>query len=121
MAAEPAADASAPVARKDLLTARFQPGTMVSRVEIKEVTLGPRSRAPLHLHPCPVLGTVTEGTIVFQVEGKKAQRLTAGDPFYEPANVRIARFDNEGAVRAKFTALYLLGDGSQELVRIVAK
>ncbi len=116
-----AAPAAAPVARKDLLTAVLAPGTLVSRVEIKEVTLAPNVKAPLHLHPCPVTGTVTAGTIAFQIEGKPVRHLNAGDAFYEPAQVRIARFDNDGAVPAKFTAVYLIGDGSQELVRILAQ
>jgi quercetin dioxygenase-like cupin family protein len=109
------------VARKDLLTAALSPERVVARVEIKEVTLGPRLKAPLHLHPCPVVGVVTEGTIAFQIEGKPVLHLKAGDPFYEPANVRIARFDNDAAVPAKFSVFYLLGKDELELIRLLPK
>ncbi len=112
---------SAAVTRKDLLTATLAAGTTVSRVEIKDVTLAPGVTAPLHLHPCPVVGTVTEGAIAFQIEGKPVQHLKAGDAFYEPAQARIARFDNDGKSPARFTAVYLVCDGAQELVRILSK
>ncbi len=120
-AAGDAAAASAGVARKDLLTATLAAGTQVSRVEIKQVTLAPKVKAPLHLHPCPVLGTVTQGEIALQIEGKPVQHLKAGDAYYEPAHAHIARFDNEGGAAAQFTAIYMVCDGSQELVRILAK
>ena len=107
------------VARKDLLTAVVAPGKTIARVEIKEVTMGPGQRAPRHLHPCPVVGVITEGVIAFQIEGKPVRRLQAGDAFYEPANVRIARFDNAGVTRARFAACYLLGKGEDELIRLL--
>ncbi len=107
------------VSRKDLLTVHLGPGTVFDKVEIKEVTLSPGVKAPLHLHPCPVTGVVREGTISFQIDGQPVQQLKAGDAFYEPANVRVARFDNDGKAPAKFTALYLLGSCGQELVRLL--
>ncbi len=121
VAGEPAAPGSPPVTRKDLLTATLAPGTPVSSVAIQAVTLAPNMKAPLHLHPCPVFGTVTEGKIAFQIEGSPVRHLMAGDAFYEPAHVRVARFDNEGAAPAAFTAIYLLRDRAQERVRIPAK
>lgn len=116
-----AGDNAAGVARKDLLTATLASGTAISKVEIKEVTLAPNAIAPLHLHPCPVVGTVTAGTVAFQIEGKAVQYLKAGDAFYEPAQVPIARFDNDGKSPAQFTAVYLVCDSSQELVQILSK
>ncbi len=68
-----------------------------------------------------VLGTVTQGAIALQIEGKPVQHLKAGDAFYEPAQVPIARFDNDGESAAEFTAFYLVCGGSPELVRILAK
>ncbi len=108
-----------PVSRIDLLTVHLRPGTEFDKVELKEVTLSPGVKAPLHLHPCPVAGVVREGTISFQIEGQPVQRLKAGDAFYEPANVRVARFDNDGNAPAKFTAFYLLGSCGQELGRLL--
>ena len=108
-----------PVARKDLLNALIDPGRLVSRVEIQEITMAPGVKAPLHLHPCPTVGVVTEGCITYQVEGSTGQHLRAGDAFYEPLNVRVAKFDNEGECPAKFVAFYLLGMDEKETVRIL--
>ena len=109
------------VSRKDLLSAMITSGKTISQIEIKEVTMGPKVKAPLHLHPCPVVGVITEGTISFQIEGENVQYLKTGDAFYEPANVRVVRFDNDGEIPAKFAAFYLLGKGENELIRILSK
>ena len=45
----------------------------------------------------------------------------AGDAFYEPANVRVARFDNHGDTPARFAAFYLLEKDDQELIQILRK
>jgi quercetin dioxygenase-like cupin family protein len=109
------------VTRKELLTATIASEKVVSKIEIKEVTMGPKQRAPLHLHPCPVVGVVTEGTISFQIEGEAVQHLKVGDAFYEPANVRVARFDNDGETPATFVAFYLLGKDEHELIHMLSK
>lgn len=108
-----------PVSRKTLLTATVDPEKAVATVDIQEVTMGPKQKAPLHLHPCPTLGVVTEGTITFQIEGQPVQYLKAGDAFYEPAHVRVARFDNDGDKPARFVVHYLLGKDEHETVRIL--
>lgn len=110
-----------PVMRKELLQAIIASGKPVSRVEIQEVTMGPRIKAPLHLHPCPTVGVITEGTISFQIEGRAVQYLKVGDAFYEPADVRVAKFNNDGDVSAKFVVFYLLGDNEKETVSVLAK
>jgi quercetin dioxygenase-like cupin family protein len=112
---------TAPVTRKALLQAEIAPSKKVSRVEIQEVTMGPKQKAPLHLHPCPTLGVVTEGSVAFQIEGQPVQLLKAGDAFYEPANVRVARFDNAGDTPAKFVVHYLLGTNEHDTVRVLTK
>jgi len=109
------------VIRKDLLEAVLDSDKSVSNVKIQETTLQPGAKAPLHLHPCPTVGVITEGRITFQMEGKKEQYLKAGDAFYEPAGARVAKFDNEGSSPAKFTVFYLLGRGDTESVRVLDK
>ncbi len=109
------------VTRKDLLTATIAPEKSVSAIEIKEVTMGPKQKAPLHLHPCPVVGVITAGTIAFQIEGQAVQHLNVGDAFYEPADVPVARFDNDGDTPAKFSAFYLLGKDEHEIIRMLPK
>lgn len=108
-----------PMTRKTLLNATVDPEKAVAMVAIQEVTLGPKQQAPLHLHPCPTLGVVAEGTIAFQLEGQPVQHLNAGDAFYEPANVRVARFDNDGDTPAKFVVHYLLSQDEHETVRML--
>jgi quercetin dioxygenase-like cupin family protein len=110
-----------PVTRKTLLKAAVDPGKTVATVDIQEVTMGPGQKAPLHLHPCPTVGVITEGAIAFQIEGQPVQHLKTGDAFYEPANVRVARFDNDGDTLARFVVHYLLGKDELETVRILNK
>lgn len=112
---------NAPVTRRALLRTAIEPGKTVSTIEIQEVTMGPKQKAPLHLHPCQTMGVVTEGTIAFQIEGQPVQHLNAGGAFYEPANVRVARFDNDGDTPAKFVVHYLLGKDEQETVKTLTK
>lgn len=107
--------------RKALLTATLGPEERVANIEIKEITMGPSMQAPLHLHPCPVVGVITEGSISFQIEGQAVQNLQIGDAFYEPANVRIAQFNNDGQTAAKFVAFYLLAKNEHELIRLLTK
>lgn len=115
------ADSAQPVGRRTLLTAPVVPAKAVARVEIQEVILPPHRKAPPHLHPCPTLGVVTEGLVAFQIEGQPVQHLRAGDAFYEPANVSVAHFDNEGDGDAKFVVHYLLGADETETVRLMGK
>ena len=112
---------AASIVRKDLLSAQISPARSLAHIEVKQVKLPARQSAPLHLHPCPVTGTVLEGRIAFQIEGEAVHHLVAGDAFYEPANARIARFDNEGDSPATFTAIYLMDENEKEFIRILSK
>jgi quercetin dioxygenase-like cupin family protein len=108
------------IVRRPLLTASIEGGKTVDRVEIKQITLLAHQETGLHLHPCPTVGHVTEGTILFQVEGQPARVLKAGEAFYEPANVRMLHFDNAGEEPAAFIIYYLLGPGEHELITILS-
>ena len=110
-----------PVMRKELLTAIIPGGKPVERVEIQQVTMDVGAEAPLHLHPCPTVGIVVEGQIVFEIEGEQPRMLKVGDAFYEPADVMVAKFNNDGDTPAKFFVFYLLGENETETVRILEK
>jgi quercetin dioxygenase-like cupin family protein len=110
-----------PVMRKDLLTAVIDGAKSVAKVEIQEVAMNIGIDAPLHLHPCPTVGVVTEGQIAFEIEGERTQHLKVGDAFYEPASVRVAKFNNDGDTPAKFVVFYLLGKDEKETIRILEK
>ncbi len=45
---------------------------------------GQRSAGPGHRHPGPVLGYVTEGQMLFAINGETAQVVPTGDTFFEP-------------------------------------
>ena len=107
--------------RKDLLTAIIEGKKTVAKVGIQEITMDVGVDAPLHLHPCPTMGVVTEGTIVFEIEGAQSQHLQVGDAFYEPADVRVSKFNNGGDTPAKFVVFYLLGENEKDTVRILKK
>ncbi|NTV29497.1 MAG: cupin domain-containing protein [Candidatus Omnitrophica bacterium] len=107
------------VSRKSLLTAVISPNGAVSKVVVQEVTMEPGAKAPPHLHPCPTMGVVTEGAISFQTEGQPVSCLQTGDAFYEPPNVRVYKFDNDGNVPAKFVVFYLLGQYETDTVHIL--
>ena len=109
------------VARKELLTAIIATARPISRVEIKEVTMEPKQKAPLHLHPCTTVGVILEGTISFQIEGQPVQSLHVGDAFYEPIDVRVAKLDNYSDVTARFAVFYLLGPNESDTLRILAE
>jgi len=108
-----------PIFRKDLFTAIIDGKRTVAKIESQEITMDVGVDAPLHLHPCPTMGVVTEGTIIFEIEGEQSHRLQVGDAFYEPADVRVTKFNNGGDTPAKFIAFYLLGENEKETVRIL--
>src|SRR5688572_6558412 len=107
------------IIRKPLLTA-FVHSESVERVEIKEINFTPRQKTGLHTHPCPVVGYIVKGTVLFQVEGQPAQILHAGDAFYEPANTRMIHFDNHSdSEDMTFIAFYLLQSDDHEVIHII--
>jgi NAD(P)H-dependent FMN reductase/quercetin dioxygenase-like cupin family protein len=107
-----------PVVRTPLLTASIAGTKTVERVEVKRIRMEPGLASGLHLHPCPVIGIVTEGSVLFHVKGEEARVLRPGDAFFEPANVEVPHFDalERGAT---FVAHYLLGPGESELIRML--
>jgi quercetin dioxygenase-like cupin family protein len=106
-----------PVIREPLLTAMLEADTPVERVEVARIELAPSQQTGLHFHPCPVVGCVLAGEIRFQVDGETERTLHAGDAFFEPANTRIANFDNRSdSDPATFVAFYLLPEGEERLI-----
>jgi quercetin dioxygenase-like cupin family protein len=91
----------------------------VSKVDVREIVFHGGMQTGRHLHPCPVIGYIAEGSVLFQIEGEAVQTLHAGDAFHEPAGVVIARFDNASETAPmKFIAYYLLA-GEQELIQML--
>ena len=85
--------AAEPVVRTVLMDARLPATRPVDHVEIRRITLRPGVAAGPHVHNGPVVGHILTGSVVFQVDGQDETVLQAGDAFYEPEGVTIARFD----------------------------
>lgn len=92
----------------------------VTNVDIREIIFQPGQKTPRHLHPCPVVGYIAEGSAFYRKEGQEeATLLEAGSAFYEPADTVVVSFDNASHTEPmKFIAFYLL-DGDQELIEIL--
>jgi quercetin dioxygenase-like cupin family protein len=113
--------AAGQIRRHDLLTAALDSGRHVDRVEIERIDLAPGQATGPHRHPCPVVGHILSGSIQFQIEGRPAKTLRAGDAFFEPANLRIKSFDNSSSKEsASFVAYYLLGAEDHDIIETLA-
>src|SRR5689334_17146091 len=97
------------IIRKPLLTALLGQLKPTQRVEIKQIDFAPSQATGLHNHPCPVVGYIAKGTVLFQVEGEGPRTLHAGDAFFEPPNKTMLHFDNASDTEPMtFIAFYLL-------------
>lgn len=82
-----------PMTREVLLDARMSEMLAAERVEVRRIRILAGHAAGRHVHNGPVVGSVVEGSVLFQVEGEPEIILRPGDVFYEPAGVPIAHFD----------------------------
>ncbi len=112
--------AQSQIERKELLSANLGSCT-IQKVDVREINFQPKQITGYHKHPCPVVGYIVSGTILFQVEGDSSKILKAGDAFFEPADTPIAHFDNiSDKETAKFIAYYLL-NGEVSLIEMLSK
>ncbi len=107
-----------PIARKHLLAAEMDSRNLAA-VDVREIRFAPGVQSGRHLHPCPVVGFIREGTASYQIEGEPVLTLPTGSAFYEPADTVIENFGNASDCDPLiFVAFYLL-DGERELIRIL--
>ncbi|WP_228458670.1 cupin domain-containing protein [Chryseobacterium aureum] len=105
------------ISRKELLKTALDQN--VKSTEIQEITMAAGQGAPEHLHPCPVVGIINSGEVIFQIEGQEKVLLHEGDAFYEPKNVKILHFDNASAEKPLvFTAIYLK-EGNEDNIKFI--
>ena len=97
-----------PITRDVLLDARLARAKDTHRVQVRRIRIIPGHAAGLHVHNGPVVGSIVDGSAVYQVEGAQETVLRPGDVFYEPEGARIARFDAQDA-GVTFLAYFLLG------------
>ena len=86
-------------------------------VEVREIRILPGHPAGLHVHNGPVVGSILDGSVTYQIEGQPAAVLRVGDVFFEPAGARIARFD-AGEEGATFLGYFLLSPGQEPQISI---
>jgi len=115
---EPVTGPDRAVARTALLTAALKDAGSIARVEVKRVTLSPGFASGLHLHSCPLVGVVVDGSILFQIDGEPSRVLTAGDAFFAAAGTRVRRFDAQ-AGGASFVGCALLGRDEHHFVTML--
>ena len=105
------------IIRKDLQPALID--QKVKTVEIQEVAFPAGQTAPKHLHPCPVVGYVKSGSVLFQIEGQDAVILKEGDSFFEPRNTNILHFDNASKDKPMTFIAFYLKENNEANVKIV--
>ena len=94
------------------------PGVSAERVQVRRIRMAPNVTPGAHVHNGPVFGSIVEGSVVFQVEGRQQMVLGPGDVFFEPANDRISHFDSlDGG--ATFLAYFPLEPDQQPEIEIV--
>jgi quercetin dioxygenase-like cupin family protein len=101
-----------PLIRDVVLDVQLPQASPTSRVEVRRIRMLPGYPAGLHIHNGPVVGSILEGSVVYQVEGEPQSVLGPGDVFYEQEGARIARFD-AGPEGVAFLAYFLLRAGQE--------
>ena len=101
-----------PISREVLLDVAVQPAKDTHHIEVRRIRIVPGHAAGLHVHNGPVVGSIVEGSVVFQLDGSPLSVLEPGDVFFEPDGARIARFD-AGEDGVTFLAYFLLGAGEE--------
>ena len=111
-----------PLKREPVLEEALPSGSPTpALVKGARIRFAPGQPTGAHLHPVSVAGVVTEGSFIFQVEGGPARTLKAGDPFFEPANAHILRFDNPSKTQpAEIVAFYLTDKPDRPLIQMLA-
>jgi len=105
-------ESTSPISRVTVMDQKVPGPLTTQRVEIRRITVAPGHAGGLHIHNGPVFGSIETGSAIYQIEGQPETLLQPGDVFYEPAGVRIARFDaQEDGVT--FLGYFLLADGQQ--------
>jgi quercetin dioxygenase-like cupin family protein len=82
-----------PMTREVLLDAGLSETVATERVQVRRIHMLAGHASGRHVHNGPVVGSIVEGSVRFQVEGQAETVLRPGDVFFEPAGVPIAHFD----------------------------
>jgi quercetin dioxygenase-like cupin family protein len=72
-----------------------------------------------HLHPCPVVGYIVSGKVLFQVEGEEKKILNQGEAFYKPKNKTISHFDNASEEETFVFIAFYLKEAGEDLIKML--
>ena len=93
MPVSPEPTSEEPVTRTIRLEAQLAQPKLIDRIEIREIRMLANQKAGAHIHNGPVVGSIVEGSVEYQVEGESATTLQTGDVFFEPEDRTIVHFD----------------------------
>lgn len=105
--------------RKDVFDAIINSNVKV--IQIQEIAVPEGQKAPKHFHPCPVLGYVKSGRVLFQIEGGETKILREGDVFYEPKGKTILHFDNPSEAKPLIFVAFYLKEQDEVNVKILSE
>jgi quercetin dioxygenase-like cupin family protein len=110
------------IKRTPLASHVLAPPKSISHVEVVRLDFLPGMITPHHEHPVSVIGYVEKGAFDVQIEGQPMHRYKTGESILEPANTRIAHFDNVSKTEpAVLIATYLAGPGDKTLITLLPK
>jgi quercetin dioxygenase-like cupin family protein len=78
-----------------------------TRATTQEVTFEPGAASAPHRHPGPVFGYVLEGELEFQAGEAPAQKLKAGDTFYEAMVLHAVARNPSAKARTRVLAVII--------------
>jgi quercetin dioxygenase-like cupin family protein len=108
------------IKRTPLASHVLAPPKSVSHAEVVRLDFLPGMITPPHEHPVPVIGYVEQGAFDVQIEGQPMHRYKTGDSILEPANTRMAHFDNVSKSEpAVLIATYLAGPDDKTLITLL--
>jgi quercetin dioxygenase-like cupin family protein len=68
-----------PISRDVLLDVGLGQAKDTHRIEVRRIRIAPGHAAGLHVHNGPVVGSIIEGSVVFQGDGEPESVLRPGD------------------------------------------
>jgi quercetin dioxygenase-like cupin family protein len=114
----PTTTAQTPPSRKDLLHVLLTEQS-ISQIEVKQVTLLRGQSAPKHSHPCPVIGYIASGRVLFQLEGEEKQIIGQGEAFFEPKDKVVLHFDNASTQEPLTFIAFYLKEANEDLIKLL--
>jgi len=116
-----AAEAYPALKREPVLEQTLPAGSPVPRiVKGARISFAPGQPTCLHLHPVSTVGVVTQGSFIVQIEGQPAKTIHTGEPFFEPAQAHMLRFDNASQTApAEIVVFYLTDAADRPLIQML--